>query len=91
MSLSAEQIRHRLQATEAALNSPVISTLELPDTGARRARNRAREDAWLALDRERDWLRLALALSPAKPFSPCPAAPRTGLVALALNAAGGAA
>jgi hypothetical protein len=81
---SEKELRALLGAVEGAWNSPVVSRAEFPNTGARRQRNEARCLAWLALDRERDWLRWALAVWPRRLAIPYEPAPRTGLVAEAL-------
>lgn len=78
----------RLREVDGAMGSDVLSRHEFPHTGARRQRNEARLQAWVALDRERDWLRLILGVfaSGRTPASLYPAARREGLVAEAIGA-----
>ncbi len=82
------EVAARLREVEGAMGSDVLSRQEFPHTGARRQRNEARLQAWVALDRERDWLRLILGFfaSGHTPVSPYPAARREGLVAEAIRA-----
>ena len=63
-----DRLVEHLRAVDAAYNSPEISTVELPDTGSRKVRNRARFHALIALDRQRDWLQSAILTWPERPY-----------------------
>lgn len=49
-----------LREVEEAMRERGLARFEFPDTGERAQRNQQREEAWLALDRERDRLRFLL-------------------------------
>lgn len=66
--IDLERLVERLRAVEAAYNSPEVSTIEFPDTGSRKVRNRARFHALIALDKQRDWLQSAILTWPERPY-----------------------
>lgn len=80
--LTLDKIRERLASVEGALRSDVLRA-EHPHRGARLARNEAKIQAYLALERERDWLRFALVVHPRPHPRPYEPTPHEGYVAAA--------
>jgi hypothetical protein len=71
-NLTPEQMKARLLEVNAEMDSPMLEQVTLTDPRQRAVEAKAREQAWLALDRERDWLQCALFVGVEKMSTPYP-------------------